>query len=274
MMNRIALEYINTVSLGLSLISKADAERRLAQLGIRLHFIRLPDGWIQALHPADLTSTWQNAGLPVSGVGYSTIGALGEDGRSSTRFWPTSPFYQAWLGAYLFQAPGDYGWQANGEPELTALMQPVLVNQRAWLHHYGCPEPQASLKQGSFHLVDKCTHQDFPAFLFEGIIVTQSDIGAGNRYSNGYLLYRVYELMFQRFGGVKLPPLCTLPPVWPIPSYHPLELEAAGLLLRLDSRSQWILFYFCAAARDGIQAAAQIKTDALAALRNARLVSN
>ena len=273
-MNRISLDTINAVSHVRSLIAKNNVERRLARLGIRLHFVRLPDGWIQAAHPVDLTPTLEDAGLPLSGVGYSTIGGLVQDRRSSTRFWPTSPFYQAWLGAYLLQTPRDYGRQSGGEPDAVALMQPALAVQRAWLHVYGCPDPQAELKPDSFHLLEKCTHQDYPAYYYQGDILTQCDIGAGNRYQNGYFLYRTYELMFQRFGGIHLPSLCTLPPVWPLPGYHPLELEATGLMIPLEGRGQWVIFYFLGTSWGGNRDFATVKANALAAMSLARIISN
>jgi len=261
------------VSQARSVSVKSQAMNRLQQLHLRLHFSHIPVGWTPCPHPTDLSIPWAEAGLAVTGVGYSTLGGLIDGGRTSTRFWPTSPFYQAWLGGYLIQGPPGFGCTDQGIPDLEALLQPVVAAQRSWLKNYGCPTPRTALKPDSFHVIEETQHQDFPAWFVEGVILSNSDVGAGNRTSNAYLLYRVYELMFARFGNVHLPPLCTLPPVWPLASYHSLELDTLGLLVRVGLRDQWALLYTCGARWGGRDYFPAIRQDALKALRQVRIVS-
>jgi hypothetical protein len=173
----------------------------------------------------------------------------------------------------LIQGPPDFGLTEQGALDLEGLLQPAIVEQQNWLKNYGCPAPRTALKPGSFHVVEETQHQDFPAWLVEGVLLSNSDVGAGNHYSNGYLLYRVYELMFERFGNIHLPALCTLPPVWPLASYHRLELDYLGLFVRVGLRNQWALLYSCGARWAGRDYFPTLREDALNALRQARIVS-
>lgn len=272
-MNRLVSGYVNTVSLGMSLVAKRQALKRLDQLGLRLHFSRIPAGWVSSLQPADLTEVWHEAGLKIEGVGYSTIGALVEGTHTSARFWPTSPFYQAWLGGYLFQAPTEFETNPVGEICFENLLRLPIVSQCAWLRNYGCSNPRAVLKPGSFQLLEEARYQDYPSWLVQGAIETCSDVGAGNRYPNGYTMYRAYELMFARFGAVHLPALCTLPPIWPLASYHPLDLDYLGLLVRIGQRSHWAFLFCCGARWAGREYLPFLRDDALDALRQVRIVS-
>jgi hypothetical protein len=273
LLNPLTLGYLNLVGQARSVSAKAQAMDRLHRLRLRLHFSRIPPGWTPCPHPTDLTPAWAEASLEVEGVGYSTIGWLVEGGRTSTRFWPTSPFYQACLGGYLFQGPAGYGLTEQGALDLEALLQPVVVDQQNWLKNYGCPAPRTALKPGSFHVVEETQHQDFAAWLVEGVILSNSDVGAGNRSTDHYLPYRIYELMFARFGNIHLPSLCTLPPVWPLASYHSLELDTLGLFVRVGLRDQWALLYCCGARWGGREYFPLICDDALTALRQVRIVS-
>jgi hypothetical protein len=272
-MNPVKLRYINLVSQAQSVRVRAQAMDRLSRLRLRLHFSRIPAGWTPCPHPIDLTGAWTEAGLGATGVGYSTIGWLNDGGRTSTRFWPTSPFYQAWLGGYLIQGPPHFGMNGQGALDLEGLLQPVVIDQRNWLKNYGCPTPRTALKPGSFHVVEETQHQDFPAWLVEGVILSNSDVGAGNHSIQRYYFYRLNELMFAHFGDVHLPPLCTLPPVWPLTSYHKLELDYLGLFVRVGSRDQWALLYSCGARWGGRAYFPIIREDALDALKQARIVS-
>jgi len=273
MMHPISIAYITTISQVLSLSAKNQALNRLNRLGLHLLFTHIPPGWIPGPHPADLTPAWQMAGLPVEGVGYSTLGTIGEGAQTSNRFWPTSPYYQAWLGGYLIQILDGFGWSAENGMEIEPLLQAALVDQRAWLSNYGCREPQISIQPGSFRVIEETTHQDYPAWLVQGTLQSQSDVGAGNRYGNGYFYYRTYELMFARFGGIRLPPLSTLPPVWPLASYHPLELECLGLFVRIGSHNHWALLYYCGARWAGRDYFAILRNEALSSLKQVRIIS-
>jgi hypothetical protein len=271
--NHAVLATINAISQGVALRLKNQALSRLDQLGLRLHFKHVPPGWIAGLHPADLSETWRNAGLPVSGVGYTTIGDLVEGTRTSSRFWPTSPFYQAWLGGYLLHGPPDYGQAADGAPDLKALLQIAAADQVAWLKNYNCPEPRVAVKPGSLRIDENTTHQDYPAWLVSGNLLSNSDVGAGNRTMEAYFRYRAYEALFERFNKIKLPPLCTLPPVWPLGSYHALELDWSGLCVKVGGRGHWALLYCCAARWAGRENMPALGEAALTALRQARIVS-
>jgi len=83
-MHPISIAYITAISQVLSLSAKNQALNRLNRLGLHLLFTHIPPGWIPGPHPADLTPAWQMAGLPVEGVGYSTLGTIGEGAQTST----------------------------------------------------------------------------------------------------------------------------------------------------------------------------------------------
>lgn len=271
--NPVALGSINVISQGLSLAAKRQALQRLDQLGLRLLFSRLPAGWIPAVQPADLTAAVQGSAPGVSAVGYSTIGTLYPGSHTSARFWPTSPFYQARLGGYLVHSPTRAGLVPESDPASNLLIQTVVADQTTWLKNYGCPEPEVSLNPDSFRVLENDLHQEHPAWLIEGTICSNSDIGAANRYSGCQVVYRTYELMFQRFGGVHLPALCTLPPIWPLASYHRLELDFLGLFIQIGKRGHWALLYCCGTRWAGRDYFPELRPAALEALHQVRIVS-
>ncbi len=271
--NQIALGAYTAIGQGLSLAAKRQALQRLDELGLRLLFSRLPSGWISAVQPADITPAIQPAHGEFTGVGYSTIGALIPGSSTSARFWPTSPFYQARLGGYLVHSPTSDGLVVQGEPSTNLLTQTVVSDQITWLKNYGCPEPQVTLIPDSFHVMEEIRHQDHSAWLVEGVILSNSDIGAGNRSSASYIAYRRYRLMFQRIGGVHLPALCTLPPIWPLASYHQLALDFMGLFVQIGHRGHWALLYCCGARWAGRDYFPELRQAALEALQNVRIVS-
>ena len=273
MMQPVSIAYITAISQVLSLSAKNRALNRLNRLGLHLLFTRIPAGWIPGLHPADLTPAWRRAGLPVEGVGYSTLGSIGDGAQTSNRFWPTSPYYQAWLGGYLIQTPAGFGWSADTGLEVERLLEAAVVDQRTWLTNYGCREPRVSIQPGSFRVLEETTHQDYSAWLVQGTLQSQSDVGAGNRYGDGYFYYRTYELMFARFSGMRLPPLSTLPPVWPLASYHALELDCLWLFVRVGSYDRWARLYACGARWAGRDYFAILRDEALSTIKQTRIIS-
>lgn len=271
-MNPLYLGMLHTLALVNAQSAYHQALKRLDQLGLHLHFSRIPPGWIAAIQLHDWSDTWQAAGLGWQGVGYSTIGTLVEGTRTASRFWPTSPYYQARLGGYLIEAEQAPPTGQGSPPAADLVFQPLMLEQLAWLRNYGCPNPQASLTQ-AHPSVSETTHQDYPAWIFEGTMITQSDVGAHNRSTNNYLNYRTYELLFARFGGVHLPHLCTLPPIWPLASYHTMELDCLVLLIPIPGHPRWALLYCCAARWAGRAYFPQLRDEALSALQNVRIVS-
>jgi hypothetical protein len=272
-MNPLAQAYINTIALGRSQYAKTQTKNRLEQLGLLLHFPHVPDGWITAIPPIDLTSIWQNAGVSVSGVGYLTIGKIISGSKTSGRYWPTSPYYQARLGGYLIRGTDKWCLTLSDQPDLEKFMQVVTTDQLAWLKIYGCPDPGVMIKPDSFQVIAESKHQDFDAWEVRYVISSKSDVGAGNRYLNRYISYRTFEYMFQWFGGVHLPTLCTLPPIWPLASYHALELDFYGILVRVGDQGHWCLLYSCGARWGEREYFFEIEDEALQSLWQARIVS-
>ncbi len=202
---------------------------------------------------------------------YSTIGALVEGTRTSARFWPTSPYYQAWLGGYLLHGPPSYGLTVAGDLDIETILQVLWSISPPGCRAMAAPEPHVALKPGSFQVIEATSHQEHPAWLVKSVIDSCSDIGAANRSSEAYVRYRTYELMFARFAHLHLPPLCTLPPIWPLASYHELELDCLGLIVQVGSHDHWALLFCFAARWAGCENLSTLHAPALETLHQVRI---
>lgn len=269
-MNKLAQQYVDFVSGILSHISKWKSQRRLKRLGIYLDFGQIPKGWVQAIHPADLSSTWHKMGLPIEGVGYSTIGAI-KNGQISTRFIPDSNYYQAWLGGYLIHPQTTFGIDKDGEPVFSQFAQVAVADQIYWLRNYGCTQPQVTVIPDSIRLIHKLQHQDYRAWWIEAEILSNSDIGDRNRYPNGYFLYAIYEKMFERFGNIKLPLHSTLPPRTSLPPYHSLNLKGNFEIVSIPEYQIWIILYGCGADWNGEDRFLQLKDEIISTIQKVKI---
>ena len=65
----------------------------------------------------------------------------------------------------------------------------------------------------------------------------------------------------------------TVPPIWPLASYHALDLDFYGILVRVGDQGHWCLLYSCGARWGEREYFFEIEDEALQSLWQARIVS-
>lgn len=139
-------------------------------LGYRISFEELEPNWINGLATFDMSETWKKVGLKAIGINYFTIGSV--KNGISTRFDPTSPFYQAWLGGYIVRPEDKKDWAISDHWKLGE------ADQNAWLSLYGDPDPETRPSKDSFKSLGKVSLGKFHGEIFEGAAQTHSDLSA------------------------------------------------------------------------------------------------
>lgn len=106
--------------------------------GALVTFALIPMAWVAPLK-GDMSSIW--AAAHAAGVNYYTFGGPYTVWRGySQRADPASPYYQAWLGAYVVKPEKN---AASGDLKVWATTLASL-DQQAWLGAMGDPKPLAS----------------------------------------------------------------------------------------------------------------------------------
>jgi len=141
------------------------------ELGYKLEFKNLPLEWINGYALADMTTTWRNYGLPISGLNYFTLGSVKQG--ISTRFTPGERLYQAWLGGYIFRFDKPTSWKPKDYMKLAE------ADQKKWLWYYGAPAPRMDF--GESHKVANLAMSGINGKLFAWTGITQSDVGVHSR---------------------------------------------------------------------------------------------
>lgn len=142
-----------------------------SHLGYALRFRRIPEAWIQSCASFDLTSSWQTAGLNVTGIDYFTIGTI-VHGRS-TRFDPNAEAFQSWIGGYLVRL------NENRPYTLQEHLNLAVIDQLNWLRHYGDPSPTCELPAAEFQRRGKLTISGgYRGTVYVGGGYSHTDMGA------------------------------------------------------------------------------------------------
>jgi hypothetical protein len=149
-------------------------------VGWKLVFRDIPERFVGGWVEWDLTKTFKKFGLNIdAGVDYWTLGHV-VDGVSS-RFDPSAPEYQSWLGGYIAKLSTPEEWTVQDHFKL------AIADQNSWLHTYGDQNPVTSLEGCDFIKVGTITAGSHTGDLYEGGCVTHSDVGHSPR-SEKFLL--------------------------------------------------------------------------------------
>ena len=132
----------------------------------------LVPGWHPQFFPVCLSPYWQSVpwegeNWTVEGTNFMLLPAAQEPGGCSARFDPCSPFFQSYVGAYVF-AP------VQGE-RVPVDLYPVLMpfDYRAWARRFGDPAPHCE--------VDSRIHRiGVEKWSYEGRAACHCDIGPNN----------------------------------------------------------------------------------------------
>lgn len=170
--------------------SKKTFEKREKELGYTLEFNHLPQTWIQNIMKVDISKTWKRQGLNARGIGLFTIGNI--DGRNSTRYQIKSPYFQAWVGGYVFITDDSTEWNKEKIWELP------VADQISWLKYYGNKNPRVNIVYESAKELEEIEIDGKKATLYTGDFMSDTDMG------NSYALENTLMYAFaQRFNEDK-----------------------------------------------------------------------
>jgi hypothetical protein len=119
----------------------------------------------------EMDPVWKKEGLDVIGTNYFTIGAI--NNGISTRYDPTSPYYQAWLGGYVVKFNQKRKWSISDHSKLAE------ADQKNWLILYGNKNPRIKVDYDNLKDLGEIVIGGFNGQLYEASIYSDSDVGKG-----------------------------------------------------------------------------------------------
>jgi hypothetical protein len=149
--------------------------RRLEQqIGMTVEFKAQPPGMMEGTVVSYMTPVWRSTQFNAEGNNYWKIGWSNGTG-SSTRFDPTSKYYQAWLGAYMARSKSFEAFPSDFRRyPIEVIGQLALLDQIAWLRLYADPSPKAELTR--WEPIGPLTISGRQGYLYYGEIESHSDV--------------------------------------------------------------------------------------------------
>jgi hypothetical protein len=140
----------------------------------RVEFDSLPPGWVTG-QLNEMDPIWQPLGA--RGMNYYSYGAPVPPATYAARSDPWSPFYQAWLGAYVVVGALDSASADSADAQQHWIVALAERDQRSWLEGMGDPSPlaQATLPLRRSDLLVAGTKRA----LYEGEMRSHSDLSRG-----------------------------------------------------------------------------------------------
>ncbi|MEZ6256012.1 MAG: hypothetical protein R3B92_04555 [Patescibacteria group bacterium] len=242
------------------------------EIGYRIN-IPIPKNWVEGVMMCDMTNTFNKHGLNVTATNYFTIGGV-QDGRS-TRYDPSSPYYQAWLGGYMVKFFDDAKWSIVDHGEL------ARADQLSWLKTYQVNTPIADIDTSSVEHLETTKVGDYEADIYKGIIHSCSDVGKrGHSFMFTPLMHGLAYIF-----NKNLPMSCKLTkksviPNWnedsPIDSFHNVTLTGYVSIVKISPFHRAVLYANGAAYTDRNgkfhDTFPNIKDELLAALKGTQIV--
>jgi hypothetical protein len=206
-----------------------------SRIGFKVNFKDLPQEWIKGNIVVDMTKTWNNYRLPISGLNYFTLGAL-KNGLS-TRFDQNEKLYQAWLGGYLFMLDKSNNW--NPEDYLKV----CEADQKKWLWYYGVLNPKMDFGKPS--KVKELQANGIKGRLYAWTGTTQSDVGNhSKRLYNRAIMDGMAYIMNKLNPGLKMQGKNFIPTQSNRSSYEAITIS--GYIAIMDiSADKKALLYVC-----------------------------
>jgi hypothetical protein len=203
-------------------------------LGYSLRFRRIPEPWIQGYASFDLTSSWQAAGLNVTGVDYFTVGTVVR-GRT-TRFDSHAETFQSWIGGYLVRLNEDRAYTLQEHLNL------AVVDQVNWLRHYGDPSPACELPAAGFQNVGRVNISGYRGTVYVGGGYSHTDIGAATQRTWLHMAARVLAMAFNGNGAEpRVRAANFIPEVTEAP-YVPIFLKGIIIIVEIQPSVHAVLF--------------------------------
>jgi hypothetical protein len=203
-------------------------------LGYGLRFRRIPAAWIQGCASFDLTSSWQAAGLNVTGIDYFTVGTVVR-GRS-TRFDSNAETFQSWIGGYLVRLNEDRPYTIQEHLNL------AVVDQVNWLRHCGDPSPVCDLSVGGFQSAGKANISGYHGTVYVGGGYSHTDIGSGTQRTWLHVAAGVLAMAFNGNGAQPRVKAANLMPAATEVSYVRIFLKGIIIIVEIQPRVHAVLY--------------------------------
>lgn len=203
------------------------------QTGYKLEFNNLPSDWINGHALVDMTFTWHQYGLPITGLNYFTVGAL-EDGVTS-RYSETSDLYQAWLGGYIFRSKKPLHWHNDGYLRLAE------ADQKGWLRRFGAKSPEMNF--GKLTDKEEISVAGKKAVLYSWRGITHSDVGVSTQgLLTTIMMDGMADMMNVMTPGLKLEGKNFIPPTPDRVPFEELLISGYMILVNIDSKTKAVLY--------------------------------
>lgn len=201
--------------------------------GYKLTFNNLPKEWIQGNAMVDMTFTWHQYGLPISGLNYFTVGAL-QDGTTS-RYSETNDLYQAWLGGYIFTSKKPLHWHDDGYIRLAE------ADQKGWLRRFGAKSPEMNF--GKLTDKESLTVSGKKAALYSWRGITHSDVGVSTQgILTTLMMDGMADMMNVMNPGLSLKGENFIPPAPDRAPFEELLISGYMVLVNIDSKTKAVLY--------------------------------
>ena len=219
-------------------ISYRKTKFREKQLGYRLKLNRLSHGWINGFVIFDMTPVWKKAGMDASGVNYFTIGNI--KNSLSSRFNPSSLYYQAWLGGYIVKFSNKREWSINNHFRLGE------ADQNNWLSLCGDTNPAADVKFESVQEEGQIKIDKFSGKLYKGIIWSHTDVGKRRKGSIFSLLMAGMAYFFNQSNPDLKLTAQNFIPRWTtdslLESFQKVCLKGYGVIIDITATTKVVLY--------------------------------
>jgi hypothetical protein len=204
------------------------------RIGYRLQFASIPSAWIQGCAAFDLSSSWQGAGLNVTGVDYFTLGRVSA-GRS-LRFQPCDDTFQSWIGGYLVRFNEDRAYSLQEHLNL------AVIDQVNWLRHYGDPSPSCELREAAFHRAGTTRVSGHPTTIYTGGGYSHTDIHSGRPNSWLRFAASVLAMAFNANGASPPVTAAALIPGGSEESYARIFLKCIIMVVEIEPLVHAVLY--------------------------------
>lgn len=205
------------------------------QLGFRLKFNNLSDNWISGTMISDMGFVWKRFSVSAKGINFFTIGKI-ENGIS-TRFIPSSPYFQSWLGGYIARFTDQREWTVKDHFKLAE------ADQKEWLSFYG--DKNMFVETVDSKLLGKVKLGDFQGDLYQGKIMSDIEVGDKKPFLLPFIVAVLANIMSKRSRSKKISYRNLLPRYtedFLLNPYQKVLLEGYIIIISLDSKTTTVLY--------------------------------
>lgn len=212
-------------------------KKREREIGYRLSLPVSASHWMPSTIIFDMSPVWKRFGLAAIGVNYCTIGAV-KNGLS-TRFDPTSPYYQAWFGGYVTRFPTPRAWTLDEHFSLG------VADQKNWLELYGAKNPFVEVQKDSVKNLGPITVCGRKGTLYEGNILSNTDVGNARPFALPFMMAGMAQLLNAGHRNPRYASSDFIPnwsPTSPLASFEKILLRGYIAIIPLDAYTSVILY--------------------------------